>query len=46
VLESGGPVATAIAAGLLLNLRHLAIGISVAPGLRGGPLCLHGRSPP
>jgi branched chain amino acid efflux pump len=38
VLESGGAVATAIAAAILLNLRYLAIGMSVAPSLRGGPL--------
>jgi predicted branched-subunit amino acid permease len=35
VLESGGAVATAIAAAVLLNLRYLAVGISVAPALRG-----------
>ena len=35
VLESGGAVAAAIVAAVLLNLRYLAIGISVAPGLRG-----------
>jgi 4-azaleucine resistance transporter AzlC len=38
VLDSGGAVAAAIAAAVLLNLRYLAIGISVAPSLRGGPL--------
>jgi 4-azaleucine resistance transporter AzlC len=38
VLESGGAVAAAIAAAVLLNLRYLAIGMSVAPSLRGGPL--------
>ena len=38
VLESGGAVAAAIAAAVMLNLRYVAIGISVAPGLRGGPL--------
>jgi branched chain amino acid efflux pump len=38
VLESGGAVAAAIAAAVMLNLRYLAIGISVAPGLRGGAL--------
>jgi 4-azaleucine resistance transporter AzlC len=38
VLESGGAVAAAIAAAILLNLRYLAIGMSVAPSLRGGPL--------
>jgi 4-azaleucine resistance transporter AzlC len=35
VLESGGALAAAIAAAVLLNLRYLAIGVSVAPGLRG-----------
>jgi 4-azaleucine resistance transporter AzlC len=35
VLESGGAVATAIAAAVLLNLRYLAVGMSVAPALRG-----------
>jgi 4-azaleucine resistance transporter AzlC len=38
VLESGGAVTAAIAAAILLNLRYLAIGMSVAPSLRGGPL--------
>ena len=38
VLESGGAAAAAIAAAILLNLRYLAIGMSVAPSLRGGPL--------
>jgi 4-azaleucine resistance transporter AzlC len=38
VLDSGGAVAAAIAAAVLLNLRYLAIGMSVAPSLRGGPL--------
>jgi 4-azaleucine resistance transporter AzlC len=37
VLESGGAVAAAIAAAVLLNLRYLAIGISVAPSLSGPP---------
>jgi 4-azaleucine resistance transporter AzlC len=35
VLESGGAVAAAIVAAVLLNLRYLAIGLSVAPALRG-----------
>jgi 4-azaleucine resistance transporter AzlC len=35
VLASGGAVAAAIAAAVLLNLRYLAIGISIAPALRG-----------
>ena len=38
VLESGGAAAAAIAAAILLNLRYLAIGMAVAPSLRGGPL--------
>jgi 4-azaleucine resistance transporter AzlC len=36
VLESGGAVAAAIAAAVMLNLRYLAVGISVAPSLEGG----------
>jgi 4-azaleucine resistance transporter AzlC len=35
VLDSGGAVAAAIVAAVLLNLRYLAIGVSVAPALRG-----------
>jgi 4-azaleucine resistance transporter AzlC len=35
VLDDGGAVAAAIVAGVLLNLRYLAIGVSVAPSLRG-----------
>ena len=35
VLGSGGALAAAILAAVLLNLRYLAIGISVAPALRG-----------
>jgi 4-azaleucine resistance transporter AzlC len=35
VLDSGGALAAAIAAAVLLNLRYLAIGVSVAPALRG-----------
>jgi 4-azaleucine resistance transporter AzlC len=35
VLDSGGAVATAIIAAVLLNLRYLAVGMSVAPALRG-----------
>ena len=38
VLESGGAVAAAIVAAVLLNLRYIAIGMSVAPSLRGGPV--------
>jgi 4-azaleucine resistance transporter AzlC len=38
VLESGGAVAAAIIAAILLNLRYLAVGVSVAPSLRGGRL--------
>ena len=37
VLETGGAVAAAIVAAVLLNLRYLAIGVSVAPALRGSP---------
>jgi 4-azaleucine resistance transporter AzlC len=36
VLGSGGAVVAAILAAVLLNLRYLAIGVSVAPSLRGG----------
>ena len=35
VLESGGAVASAIVAAVLLNTRYLAVGMSVAPALRG-----------
>jgi branched chain amino acid efflux pump len=35
VLDSGGAIAAAIVAAVLLNLRYLAIGVSVAPALRG-----------
>jgi 4-azaleucine resistance transporter AzlC len=35
VLGSGGAVVAAIAAAVLLNLRYLAVGVSVAPALRG-----------
>jgi 4-azaleucine resistance transporter AzlC len=35
VLSGGGAVATAIVAAVLLNLRYLAVGMSVAPALRG-----------
>jgi 4-azaleucine resistance transporter AzlC len=38
VLEDGGALVAAIAAAVLLNLRYLAIGVSVAPGLRGSRL--------
>ena len=36
VLGSGGALAAAMLAAVLLNLRYLAIGVSVAPALRGG----------
>ena len=35
VLNEGGAVAAAVAAAILLNLRYVAIGVSVAPSLRG-----------
>jgi predicted branched-subunit amino acid permease len=38
VLASGGSAATAIATGVMLNARFLAMGIAAAPALRGGPL--------
>src|SRR5215207_3611650 len=37
VLDDGGALAAAVAAAVLLNLRYLAIGVSVAPSLRGSP---------
>ena len=36
VLDQGGALAAAIVAAVLLNLRYLAIGVAVAPALRGG----------
>jgi 4-azaleucine resistance transporter AzlC len=38
VLASGGGVAAATVAGILLNLRYVPMGIALAPSLRGGPL--------
>jgi len=38
VLAAGGSVVAAIAAGILLNLRYVPMGIALAPSLRGGPL--------
>jgi 4-azaleucine resistance transporter AzlC len=35
VLDDGGALVAAIAAAVLLNLRYLAIGVSIAPSLRG-----------
>jgi 4-azaleucine resistance transporter AzlC len=35
VMDDGGAVAAAVAAAILLNLRYVAIGVSVAPSLRG-----------
>jgi len=35
VMHDGGAVAAAVAAAVLLNLRYVAIGVSVAPSLRG-----------
>ena len=35
VLDDGGALVAAIAAAVLLNLRYLAVGVSVAPSLRG-----------
>ena len=37
VLGAGGGVVAAIAAGLLLNLRYVPMGIALAPSLRGAP---------
>ena len=36
VLAAGGQLLPAVVAAVLLNLRYLPIGISVAPSLRGG----------
>jgi 4-azaleucine resistance transporter AzlC len=38
ILAAGGGVVAAVLAGVLLNLRYLAIGAAVAPALPGGPL--------
>lgn len=38
VLSAGGGPAAAIAAGILLNLRYVPMGIAIAPSLRGGRL--------
>ena len=38
VLAAGGSTAAAIAAGVLLNARYLAMGLALAPSLRGRPL--------
>lgn len=38
ILEAGGGVIAAIVAAVLLNLRYLPIGVSVAPAIRGGLL--------
>jgi predicted branched-subunit amino acid permease len=38
VLASGGGVAAALVAAILLNLRYVPMGIALAPSLRGGPL--------
>jgi predicted branched-subunit amino acid permease len=37
VLAAGGGAVAAIAAGILLNLRYVPMGIALAPWLRGGP---------
>jgi 4-azaleucine resistance transporter AzlC len=38
VLLAGGSASAAIAAGVLLNARYLAMGLALAPSLRGRPL--------
>jgi len=38
VLAAGGGAGAAIAAGILLNVRYIPMGIALAPSLRGGPL--------
>jgi 4-azaleucine resistance transporter AzlC len=37
ILSAGGSVGAAIAAGILLNARYLAMGLALAPSLRGRP---------
>jgi 4-azaleucine resistance transporter AzlC len=37
ILAAGGGAGTAIAAGVLLNARYLAMGLALAPSLRGRP---------
>jgi predicted branched-subunit amino acid permease len=46
VLLSGGGVAPAVTAGMLVNLRFLPMGLAAAPSLHGGPLqrALEGQS--
>ena len=38
ILSAGGGAGAAIAAGILLNARYLAMGLALAPSLRGRPL--------
>src|SRR5207237_7091696 len=38
ILLAGGGVGAAMAAGILLNARYLAMGVALAPSLHGGPL--------
>jgi predicted branched-subunit amino acid permease len=38
ILAAGGTTGAAIAAGVLLNARYLAMGLALAPSLRGRPL--------
>jgi 4-azaleucine resistance transporter AzlC len=38
ILAAGGSAGAAIAAGVLLNARYLAMGVALAPSLRGRPL--------
>lgn len=38
ILSAGGSVGAAIAAGVLLNARYLAMGVALAPSLRGRPV--------
>jgi 4-azaleucine resistance transporter AzlC len=46
VLLAGGSTAAAIVAGVLLNARYLAMGIALAPSLRGRPLSRAGFAMP
>jgi 4-azaleucine resistance transporter AzlC len=38
ILSAGGSAVAAIAAGVLLNARYLAMGVALAPSLRGRPM--------
>lgn len=44
VLAAGGPVGAAVAAGIMLNLRFLPMGVAMAPWMRGRPLARAAQS--